>query len=84
MNAALRPVRPPLLRAVLVVSGLLGPLAVCLAQPAPAPLPLTSAAIVCHSDGDCPPNLLCCPEFGYFGSPKICKTPVNGHCPLIP
>jgi hypothetical protein len=42
------------------------------------------ASTSCSTDADCPRAQLCCQEFGYFGSPKICKTPVQGHCPLVP
>jgi hypothetical protein len=38
----------------------------------------------CTTNSDCPATQLCCQEFGYFGSPKICKDPVHGHCPLVP
>jgi hypothetical protein len=42
------------------------------------------SAPTCTTNGECPPTQLCCPEFAYPGSPKICKDPVHGHCPLIP
>lgn len=39
----------------------------------------------CTSDKQCARlGELCCNEFAFPGSPKICKPPVGGHCPLIP
>lgn len=43
------------------------------------------ATSTCTSDRQCAPlGELCCNEFAFPGSPKICKPPVGGHCPLIP
>lgn len=38
----------------------------------------------CTTNADCPSTQLCCPEAAYPGAPKICKDPVDGHCPFIP
>jgi len=64
--------------------GILGALLLSLAAFTPNRTHQTTTPF-CTSDAQCASQgKLCCNEFGYFGSPKICKTPVDGHCPLIP
>lgn len=74
MRNSLRPLR---------TAGVLGALLLSLAAFTPNRTHQTATS-TCTSDTQCPSSQLCCNEFGYFGTPKICKTPVNGHCPAIP
>lgn len=65
-------------------AGILGALLLSLAAFTPNRTQQTTTPM-CTSDLQCAAaGQLCCNEFAYPGSPKICKTPMHGHCPLIP
>lgn len=64
--------------------GVLGALLLSLAAFKPSGTHQTATPF-CTADSQCAAaGQLCCMEFAYPGSPKICKAPMNGHCPLIP